>query len=279
MSVNNTTEHRLVCCSSVLLSYRSLKRVESNKMLNFKDRLSRCSLHKANRLEDVIQRNKKVISSWSKLQKEQKTLNRSEGHLFNPLFLMSIGETKHSELLGYLLKPWEDHGYGDEFLISFLKMLEIPEPERGHWNISVEKGRIDLLLKRDNPRSVVIIENKSNDADDQQHQLYRYWHKAIHEPHQIALEDYSKDEVRENFKIIYLPSGEHKTPEDQSLRCPREWKRAHPDLPERLPLGYELKTFNQDIVGWLDDLMSLVEPRNIRLRTYLAFYQELCKSL
>ena len=279
MSVNNIPEDRLDRCSSVLSSYRSLKQVESNRLLSFKGSLSSYSEHKANRLEDLIRRNKKVISSWKVLKDEQKKLNRSEGHLFNPLFLMGIGETKHSELLGYLLKPWEGHGYGDEFLMSFLHMLEVAEPELGNWEISVERGRIDLLLKRDNPRSVVIIENKSNDADDQQHQLYRYWHKAIHEPHQIALEDYSKEEVRESFKIIYLPSGEHKTPEDQSLRCPREWKQAHPDLPERLPLDYELKTFNQDVAGWLDDLMPLVEPTNIRLRTYLMFYQELCKSL
>lgn len=229
---------------------------------------------------DFISRNRRLLAGWKALKKEhqlwiqqQQKLNRSEGHLFNPLHLMSIGETKHSLLLGYLLQPRESHSYGKAFLIPFLTMLGVADPELGEWEVTVERYRIDLLLRRKDPASVVIIENKSNNAVDAPNQLYRYWRKVIHDPHQIEFNKYQSADIQSHFKIIYLSSGAYKSPELHSLLKPASSDDSE-GLPDRLPLNYEHFTFNEDIAGWLADMVKLVEDDNLRLRTYLEFYKE-----
>jgi len=58
--------------------------------------------------------------------------------------------------------------------------IGIKEPYKGTWKVTAEEGKIDLLLKRYSPFSIVVIENKSNWACDQQNQLYRYWYNEIY---------------------------------------------------------------------------------------------------
>ncbi len=274
-----TVAEQLVRSSEVVSFYRRLKKKRMSSIGGVRQSLSDIQTYENSKNSNSLGRIEKVIRLWSDFQQKQTLLNRKDGHLFNPLFLMSIGETKHSELLGYLLKPWEAHGYGDVFLVSFLHMLGVAEPERGKWSVTVEKGRIDLLLMRDDPKSVVIIENKSNNAVDQQNQLYRYWHRVIHQNCHIPFADYESEAVRAHFKIIYMPSGVHKEPERHSLRCPEYLRDSDSSLPHDLPLEYELKDYNEDVAQWLESIVELVEPSNVRLRTYLQFYTELCKSL
>jgi hypothetical protein len=116
-----------------------------------------------------------VLSDWMAAKAELEAMNKASGGLFNPLLqFIDIGETTHSALLGDLLNPQGSHGQDNLLLKSFLTLIDIPEPSRGKWFVTVEKGRIDILLRRLKPSSVVIIENKSNHATDQKHQLYRY---------------------------------------------------------------------------------------------------------
>lgn len=66
-----------------------------------------------------------------------------------------------------------------------------------NWTVTAEKGRVDILLKRTHPHSVIIIENKSNYANDQENQLYRYWHQEIYKT------------IQEKFATqLYLKSAE-----------------------------------------------------------------------
>jgi len=190
------------------------------------------------------------------------------------LHFFPIGETKHSELLGYLLNPLRDHGQGDKFLLSFLTMLGVPEPAQGNWIVSVESGRVDLMLSRVAPASVIIFENKSHGAIDQKNQLYRYWYHQIYRRYPEL--DYSDNDTRKTFQVIYLPGSPGKTPDSQSIRRPEGLSSK---LPDKMPLETQLMTFSETISGWIEQIAPEVPEENYRLRAYLEFYQELCRTL
>ncbi len=218
--------------------------------------------------------NSRLIASWKTYREAQRIRNRQDGHLFNPLVFFPIGETKHSELLGFLLKPDASHGQGSLFLRSFLKMLDVPCPERGDWKVTVEIGRVDLMIKRASPPSVIIIENKSHGALDQGHQLYRYWYAQIYRWHPRL--DYRDEETHRAFQIIYLPGSEGKVPEAHSLLRPDYLSAT---LPERIPFTPKLLSFRSTIAEWLLTVQDDIPQENERLRVYLEFYQELCQRL
>lgn len=215
---------------------------------------------------------------WRQYAAEQIKKNRYQGHLFNPLFFFNISETKHSQLLGYLLKPTEKHGQGNTFLVSFLNMLDVPNPDQGDWRVMIEHGRIDILLIRNTPiKSIIIIENKSNDAVDQPNQLYRYWFKVIHPV--VGNQSYANKDIQKNFKVIYLPSSEHKSPGKQSLQRPEYIERDKAGGHDRLPLDCQILDYNSHLATWLNDVKVNIPTSNVRLRSYLEFYSELCLSL
>ena len=70
------------------------------------------------------------------------------------------------------------------------------------WEIYVEKDNIDILLQSDTIS--IVIENKSNGAANQKHQLYRYWVNGIYNFHH---KDIEKAENKNLSRIVYLPDG------------------------------------------------------------------------
>src|SRR5207244_839864 len=132
------------------------------------------------------------------------------GATFNPLTRLKIDETMHSQILGDLLDPDGTHGQGDVFLVPFLEELGIPESDVGLWHVTVETGRVDILIWRNHPeKSAIIIENKSNDAGDQPNQIYRYWHREMYlwDPGFWTSTDETKiSERKRRFHVVYLPT-------------------------------------------------------------------------
>lgn len=229
-------------------------------------------------LSSLIDLSSSIINDFTDQYIKLKKENKMKGILFNPLFYFNIGETLHSYLLADLLNPNSSHGQDRLFLNSFLKKIKIKEPDKGIWNITAEKGRIDILLIRDNPHSVIIIENKSNNAVDQNSQLYRYWYEKIYLQNKHI--DYSKKETyKDNYKILYLPPNESKIPNESSLQKP-DWEELK-DFPyKKLPLEYELITFKDFICDWLKECINLIDKNeetknNFRLKEYLNQYIEL----
>ena len=215
-----------------------------------------------------------IIQKWRVIKEEHDEKNKLYGHLFNPLEAFEIGETTHSRLLGDLLNPKGEHGQGPLFLHAFLERLEVPRPEEGQWLISIETGRVDICLWRLLPLSVIVIENKSNWANDQGNQLYRYWHQEIFKSYPEL--DYSQPEIKRSFQIVYLPPTVGKNPSLNSLQRPTELDGL--GLPKDLyDVGVTVKVlvFRDHIAGWLDKCIGLIPPTNARLKAYLEFYKEL----
>lgn len=208
--------------------------------------------------------------------------NEAEGHLFNVFTLWhrlsGIGETLHSRLLHFLLHDDPMHGQKDKFLIKFLEQAGIEHPNEGKWDVTAEIGRVDVRLVRRNPRSIVIIENKSNRANDQSNQLYRYWYENMYTPEKKTYED-------NHYKIIYLSPSSDKKFDDQTC-CkpeiawfPKDAQDNYDQLPEKIPLKPEIWHFNDHIQKWLEQCIDILPETNQPLRNYLKQYKEYCKKL
>ncbi len=220
---------------------------------------------------------------------EDKELHTIDGHLFNVFSLLSrylgIGETLHSRLLHFLLSNDELHGQKNKFLLEFLKLADIYKPEGGVWEITSEIGRVDVMLQRSHPHSVVIIENKSNWAGDQANQLYRYWYKNIHRHTEDLDEKYY--EGNDRYRIIYLAPNENKNYTEQTCCKPHsdnEHKIFKTDeefnaAPCRVPLKPVTWTFNMQLQEWLERCMEILDGSNHPVREYIRQYKEYCKTL
>ncbi len=213
-----------------------------------------------------------VIAGWLSAQAKGEADNEQHGNLFNPLSLVPLKETIHSRIIGELLNPRGSHGQRSLFLLCLLKRLEIPAPEAGEWWLTVEADRVDLMLARANPRSVILIENKANDAVDQPNQLYRYWHRQVFR--RFPSLNYDEPETRRSFRVIYLSTDGRKTPEPHSVERPDDWKGINPAHPT-LPIACEPFGLGELLSLLKDAALEKAPTTNGRLRTFVEMYSEL----
>ena len=207
-----------------------------------------------------------------------------DGHLFNVFDLWNrfsgLGETVHSRLIHFLLYPDPRHSQGRKYLVPFLEMLGVSKPMEGNWTITAEKGRVDVRLVRDNPKSVILIENKSNWAVDQHNQIYRYWYQNIHTKREDCSADYYVDK---DFRIIYLAPNKWKDVSEDSLSKPsREWFGQcgeYDCLPDMVPISPITWTFDNEFAEWLRLCIDITPEGNTPLRNYLTQYMNYCKKL
>ena len=213
-----------------------------------------------------------LTDAWLTIKRRHEASNRDCGALYNPLSLLTISETSHSAILGDWLNPAGHHGQGALFLDSFLAFIEYPSTKGEIWKVTVEKGRVDILVRRQSSPGVVIIENKSNGAVDQQNQLYRYWYHEIRCKHR---HDGLEDPVRRAaFKIVYLTPEGMKQPDETSSLRPAEWP-ASADLPARLPIQPAIFLIPALMQHWTRTVGQSLPRTNHRLKNTLQFYTEL----
>lgn len=187
----------------------------------------------------------------------------------NILDQISVSEPEHSKILANLLNPEGTHGLNNLFLNLFLYCFvpEIIFNENENWIVTAEKERYDIRIKNINNSKIIIIENKSNNAEDKPNQLYRYWFNGIYMT-QLSrklngLECFSK--------IIYLSPSDYKQPDRQSLSRPNYF---NDDLPMEVPRELiNISFFNDQIVKWLDLCIKHVDI-NTNIYYYLSQYRD-----
>jgi hypothetical protein len=209
-----------------------------------------------------------VIHKLSEKQNEQTSCD------LNVFRMFGVGETMHSFILSHFLNPNSDHGQKHLFLNIFLDLLGIKRlSDNENWVVTAEKGRIDVLLKRIHPHSVIVIENKSNYAGDTENQLYRYWYREIYKAiGNIHLsEDYILNPPEEYYQLIYLTPTNMKVPSNNSLSRPIGWDIK---LPKVVPLKTKELIFNDFIVRWLNISLEQIPIQNYRLKEYIKQYIE-----
>jgi len=183
---------------------------------------------------------------------------------FNLFKNLHLNENQHSNLLKKLLTVSGKHGQGNLFLKSFLEMINFPYNNE-EWKVGKElksgkKGRIDLIIHTDNKS--IIIENKINNAINQQNQLYRYWNNAIY-----------KNNINES-KIIYLAKSKkdkdyvkHLANSIQKPNNPTYNKLIH--LPDVLEHKVEILGFKEDIIPWLKNCLKKISSEKCSNETVL----------
>ena len=173
-------------------------------------------------------------SKVSKLAKEEKeTL---------PLFIKVISaaargrlkETARSMILANLLQD-------DKLRASFIKEFIGMDTSTNKSFVSLpDKDRIDLFIK--GKGFFIIIENKVNNAQEQQGQIYRYVQTAMNKY------NYKSDEIY----VLYLNSTDDEPPTTYSLN-----EDGDPEKDSALAdIGSHLicKSYKQDVLKWLQKL-------------------------
>ena len=221
---------------------------------------------------------RKTITEWN--EKEEK------GEGFNFISFISriwgIGETKHSQILGFFLNPRENHGQGGLFLRLFLKKLgfDITAFEPNDWAVEVEqrsngRDQIDILIQSRRLGISIAIENKSNGAKDQSHQLYRYWESAIYNFHN---RDKEKALDPKHSRVVYLPQWG--IPSEQTCTRPKDYKESYP---EKLALEEQggiisCWTYYNHIVKWLNSCVEAMGRENNIVKQLVKNYIEYWNS-
>ena len=225
------------------------------------------------------------VANWHRVVLSDREEHTKLGHNFNIFSLFNdnlhipIRETMHSRLIKFLLDKNESHGQGSLFLIEFLKMIGIESPEKGSWLVTAEIGRIDVKIERKYPQSVILIENKSNGAQDQPHQLYRYWYQAIYNKTKKTCEQFYQDN-NHKYQFIYLTPQNNRIYEKHSITKPKEYiGDLYKYLPDKLPIEVKEFTFDKHVRTWLDNCISVLPATNHRIREYIIQYQFLCSNL
>jgi hypothetical protein len=131
-----------------------------------------------------------------RLKNVQNELKLNSYNIFTLSSYNSYLENFHSDVISVLLNPNERHNHENVFLNLFFDYLislnvNIQKDDYSLCEITREQGRIDIWVKDNTSKKSLIIENKINNAEDQDKQLENYY-------------NYAKDSGFNVDAIIYL---------------------------------------------------------------------------
>ena len=230
---------------------------------------------------DNLNTYKDVIYSFVKITNRVRDIKKQKvkkGDYINVFTLWNdfsgITEPIHSRILHFLLSDHPMHGQGNRFIDLFLQRIGISPSPSAEWLATAEIGRVDVMLKRFSPKAVVIIENKSNWAGDQENQLYLYWFEQIHHCGEDCCPKFY-DEHPE-YKVVYLVPNKDKELSEQSLSRPAYYPES---LPAVIPITPVILSFDEEVQEWLADCISALPQENTPLRELISQYRKYCKTL
>jgi len=190
------------------------------------------------------------------------------------VFIMSshrnYRENFHSDIIKAFLDPSEKHKEGSVFLFAFIDFINNNFDSRG---ISICKSdyrsaivvrekvhNIDILIKSDESKHCIIIENKTHNAVDQPRQLPKYY------------DNMKKDGFLVDA-IIYLPLAISKKP-DESTWTVKDKQEVEPLL--CIVPAYDNNGANL-VTGWIEP--CTLKTTNLDCVSILRQFGELLKSL
>jgi hypothetical protein len=192
----------------------------------------------------------------------------------NIIKLLDPQEKEQSKIIGNLINPMENHGYGNIFLHLFFKFVlqdsSFIITNNDKWIVTVEKeGRYDIRIRNQINSKIIILENKSEYADDQTNQLYRYWYNGIYRPQSVL-----SNSMPTYKKILYLSPGILKKPDNQTKLRPMNYDATLPDsVPEDI---IKIIYFDNEIVKWLSACMVEIDKYSAMyycLKQYQDFWR------
>jgi hypothetical protein len=180
----------------------------------------------------------------------------------------SPSETEHSNILYNILNPESKHGMGNKFLKHFLETVSDKiffDNEK--WFVTAEAERYDVYIRNVDFTKILILENKSNGANDQPNQLYRYWYYGI----------YKKQLLMRQCKgeILYVSPNFNKYPDTQTKQPPIELEKENIKMPSDV---IKVIFYQNEIDKWLEKCMCAVSEGSAiyfyikQYRDYWRFY-------
>lgn len=179
-------------------------------------------------------------------------LSRMPLHI-NVITISAVGrlkETAHSSILQHLLRH---QSILDSFIVNIVGINDIEVKSE---NVRpAEQDRIDISIY--DKDICLIIENKVNDAVEQQSQVYRYVKMALEA-------GYKEKQIR----VLYLNSNHHNKPSDNSLTFNDD------RIPKTIENNLVVKDYAHDIYEWLKDLPSIIPEDQKYIISALHQYQD-----
>lgn len=217
---------------------------------------------------DLISNNniKNICSEFVEKQQEHKSYN-----IFNIVSDKYYKEDFHSDIIYSFLNKDEMHNAGDNYLIKFIdyikrikKSTSFSSEDFKNSSVTREKGRIDILITDEESKKAVIIENKINNAVDQDRQLPGYY-------------DYVTSNGYEVVTIVYLSLHGQKKYDNQS------WKSG--DEEKIKPVYLQIAAYKDDpddlFNGWLKPCIDITKDDDAKsvLRQYSQLFLKLKNQL
>lgn len=176
-------------------------------------------------------------------------------------------ENFHSYLICNLLSPFYNNE-GQLFITELINCLNVLTKNKIQHNdftapvVEREKDRIDIRIRDSISRKSIIIENKINDAIDQDNQIPRYY----------------KSETDSNFEvvgIVYLTLTEGKTPDKTSWNTDNKTKIKIDDALIYLTASKNNEEIN--LLTWIDKCINISTQIDVisTLRQYKALIKHL----
>ncbi len=207
-----------------------------------------------------------------KLHKKYTERNKDKTEIGFNVFTISSDfyyrENFHSDIVKSFLNPQEKHNEGSKYLHTFIELInkknnqiEVQKADFENSIVEREKHNIDILITDEYSKKAIIIENKINNAADQQRQLPRY-----------------VDIVKKEFEIVaivYLTLNSSKRP-DKNDWNKDELKEINPIL--KLIPAYEIDPSKPSLFNdWI--IPSIINSANIDSTFLLRQYGNLIKYL
>ena len=171
-------------------------------------------------------------------------------------------ENLHSDLMKQILDPTTKEIGNISYLKSFLKIIGVNDFDDLR-NVKIERecNRIDILIS--NNKNAIIIENKINNAPDQDKQLERYYN--------IVSQD--KKTV---IKIVYITLSSEDNCEPSNLKG-----YGDSEIIEKLLIhlpAVSKDTKKKSLINWLDECIKKTPENNIG-KIFLEQYKQLLAYL
>lgn len=226
------------------------------------------------RWQHVVDAHEKSIKGFLNLCKPicfeyEKSKLQACSESFNVFSLVSdlyYRENFHSDIIKFFLDTKETHAQGSIFLEQFIKMLQqrgqkIDFQDYQDATAIREEGKIDILIKSENSKHAIIIENKINDAGDMPRQLPRYF-----------------DDITQNYhyqidSIVYLPLDFSKSPDMF------DWTET--DKANVCPLLNIIPAYDKSRINLVDNWLKPVQEitNDIDVLSTLRQYSKLIRKL
>lgn len=221
----------------------------------------------------IIQQNLKHKRTYNELLGICIDYNKSKREKFDigyNIFKLSSDlyyrENFHSDIIKSLLDPNEKHNEKTKYLFSFINLLNISNINTNinkfdfdNAIVEREKNNIDILIRDENTKKAIIIENKINNAVDQKRQLPKYYN---------LIKTHYKIEA-----IVYLTLDKSKSPEKN------DWSKE--EILQINPILKIIPSYDKTGINLFKDwiIPSIIESNNSESLFILRQYGNLIKFL